>query len=111
MAKIYGMAHEFDIRAVLKAILGKMLGFAVPIILCIDSKSLYNCLVKLDTTQKKQLMVDMMSLHQSYKRQEITEVKWIHGHHNPADSMIKAKFSSALKNLIDINYININTIE
>ena len=56
-------------------------------------------------------MIDIMSLHQSYERREITEVKWIHGHHNPADSMTKAKSSSALKNVIETNRINISTTE
>ena len=51
-------------------------------------------------------MVDMMSLCQSYKQREITEIKWIHGYHNPADSMTKSKPSSALKTLIDSNLIN-----
>lgn len=62
-AELYKIVYEFDIRAVISAIL------------YIDSKILYNCLVKLSTTQKKQLIVNMMSLHQFYKRQEISKVK------------------------------------
>ena len=110
-AKLYGMAYGFEIGAVIKATLGKILRSAIPLVLCTDSKFLYKCLVKLGTTQEKQLMVDVMSLRQSYERREITEVKWIHGHYNPADSMTKTKPSSALKTLIDINRINISTME
>ena len=105
------MAHRFDIGAVIKVTLGKILGLAIPLILYIDLKSLYNYLVKLGTTQEKRLMVDVMSLRQSYKQQEITEVKWIHGHHNPANSITKVKPSSALKMLIDSNLINISTMQ
>lgn len=46
-------------------------------------------------------MVDVMSPCQSYKQQEIIEVKWIHRYHNIANIMIKAKLSSTLKTLID----------
>ena len=105
------MTHGFNIGAIIKAILGKMLGSAIPLIFCTDSKSFYNCLIKLGTTQEKQLMVDMMSICQSYKRREITKINWIYGHHNPSDSIIKAKPSSTLKMLIDSNHINITTTE
>ncbi len=63
------------------------------------------------STQEKRLMVDMISLRQSYKQREITEVKWIHEYHNPADSMSKTKPSTALKTLIDTKRINISTTE
>ena len=36
-------------------------------------------------------MVDLIYLHQAYKRREITEVKWINGRDNLADAMTKAK--------------------
>ena len=105
------MAHEFDIGAVIKTTLDKLLETDISLILCTDSKSLYDCLVKLETTQKKRLMIDVMSLRQSYERREVTEVKWIHGHNNPADSMTKEKASSALKTVLDTNRINLDTTE
>ena len=74
-------------------------------VICTDSKSLYDCLVRLGTTQEKRLMVDIMCLRQAYERREITEVKWIDGDTNPADSMTKAKPSGALKLLLNINKV------
>ncbi len=110
-AELYGMANWFDIGEVIMESLGKILKSAVLLVLCTDLKSLYDCLDKLGTTKEKRLMIDVMSLRQLYEQREITEVKWIYGHHNPADSMTKAKAPSALKNLIEINRININTTE
>ena len=109
--ELYGIVHRFDFEAVIKATLEKILESAVPLILCTDSKSFYDCPVKLGITQEKRLIVDVMSLCQSYERREITKLKWIHRHHNPADSMTKARPLLALKMLIDSNRINISTTE
>ena len=72
VAELYGMAYGFDIRVVNKMTLGKILGLAILPILFTNLKSFYDYLVKLATTQEKQLMVDVMSLRQSYKQQEMT---------------------------------------
>jgi hypothetical protein len=60
---------------------------------------------------EKRLMIDVMTLRQFYERREITEMIWIHEINNLADFMIKTKSSSALKTMIDINQINLNTTE
>ena len=52
-----------------------------------------------------------MCLHQLYKCREITEVKWIDGNSNPTNLIIKGKASTALKKLIDINYLELQTME
>jgi hypothetical protein len=57
------------------------------------------------------LMIDVMTLRQFYERREITEIIWIHGINNSANSMIKIKSSTVLKTMIDINKINLNTTE
>lgn len=66
-AKLYEIVYEFDIRAIIKLILKKILESATLLILCIDSKSLYNYLVKLDITQEKQLIINVINLRQFYK--------------------------------------------
>ena len=105
------MAHGFDAGAAIKSTIEAILQIRLPLILCTDSKSLYDCLVKLGTTQEKRLMVDLMCLRQSYERREITEVRWIDGNNNPADAMTKSKPCPALKDLIDTNTINIQATE
>jgi wyosine [tRNA(Phe)-imidazoG37] synthetase (radical SAM superfamily) len=57
------------------------------------------------------LMIDVMILRQFYEQREITEMIWIHDINNSANSMIKIKSSTALKTVIDINQINLNTTE
>ena len=56
-------------------------------------------------------MIDIMCLCQAYKHREITEVKWIKGESNPADSMTKNKGSTTLKLLIDSNKIRLDVEE
>jgi hypothetical protein len=105
------MAHGFDMGASVKSTIDKMLGIELPLVVCTDSKSLYECLVKLGTTQEKRLMVDVMCLRQAYERREIAEVKWIKGNSNPADAMTKSKPSNALTQLLDTNTIQFNVKE
>jgi hypothetical protein len=77
-----------------------------------DSKSLYDCLVKLGITQEKRLMIDVLCLHQSYERREIAEVKWIASSTNPADAITKKKgVSKALKKLVDSNKIKLKAVQ
>lgn len=79
----------------------------IPTVLCTDSLSLYECLVKLGTTKEKRLMIDIMALRESYERRELTEVRWIHGEDNPADAMTKSNPTKALQHLIDDNCLSI----
>jgi hypothetical protein len=69
------MAHGFDIRALVKLTIDKVLKIDLLLVLCTDSKSLYKCLVKLGITQEKRLIIDVMCLRQAYKRREIAQVK------------------------------------
>jgi hypothetical protein len=47
----------------------------IPIIVCTNSYLLYKCLVKLGTTKKKRLIIDIIAIRQSYKRRELQEVR------------------------------------
>jgi hypothetical protein len=56
-------------------------------------------------------MVDLIYLHQLYKRYIIIEIKWIDGNLNPIDVITKVNAYNILRNLININTINLNTKE
>jgi hypothetical protein len=111
-SELYRMAYGFDIEATIKSTLEQILRIkTLTLLLCTDSKSLYDCLVKLGTTQEKRLMVDLMCLRQSYERREITEIKWINRDNNPANAITKSKPCQALQDLIDTNTVNLKTTE
>ena len=80
---------------------------STPIIVCTDSYSLYECLVKLGTTKEKRLMIDIMAIRQSYERRELTEIRWINGQDNPADAMTKGTPNKALEKFIDTNELSV----
>ena len=78
-SELYALVHGFDTTRALKDTLDKITQTQIPITICIDSFSLYECLVKLGTTYEKRLMIDIMTIRQSYERREITEIIWIAG--------------------------------
>ncbi len=104
--ELYALTHDFDLDVALKTTLSAILDRFISLILCINSKSLYDCMIKFNTTQKKCFMINVMNFQQSYERRKMTKVKWIHEINNLIDSMIKNKAFSTLKTLIDINTIN-----
>jgi hypothetical protein len=63
-SKLYALAHGFNIKAAIKSTIQRILQLEqLPLILCTDLKSLYNCLVKLGITQEKRLIIDLICLH------------------------------------------------
>jgi hypothetical protein len=110
-SELYGMVTGFDNTIAISTTLQQVvqtLGIPqVPVVVCSDSKSLYDCLVKLGTTNEKRLMIDIMSLRESYEKREITEVRWISGKDNPADACTKRSPNSALEKLVSQNKLKI----
>jgi hypothetical protein len=75
-AKSYAMTHEFDSDSMIKSIIERILHIFLSMILLTDSRSLYDCFVKLEITSEKRLMIDLMCLRQSYcQTTELVTVK------------------------------------
>jgi len=110
-SELYTMAHRFDIGAAIKSTVEQLLQIKLPLVLCTNSKLLYECLVKLGIIQEKYFIIDVMCLCQLYKCREIMEVKWINSNSNSADLMTKSKASTALKKLINTNYLKLQAME
>jgi len=104
---VNGVDIAIAILTTLKMITGRLGLPSIPLVVCTDSYSLYECLVKLGTTNEKRLMIDIMALRQSYERREIAEIRWINGEDNPADALTKATPNRALKRFIDSNMLSI----
>ena len=47
----------------------------IPVVICTDSFSLYECMVKLGTTKEKRLMINIMAIRESYERRELSEIR------------------------------------
>jgi hypothetical protein len=111
--ELYVMINDFDVEAIIKSIIEHILKLknSLSLILLTDSKSLYDCLVKLSTTAEKKLMIDLMCLRQSYERRKIAEIRWIDEDSNSADAMIKSKSCNVLIKLIDSNIIELKITE
>jgi hypothetical protein len=110
-SEIYAMVNGVDIglaiATTLQMITNRLELPTIPIIVCTDSYSLYECLVKLGSTLEKRLMIDIMALRQSYERREIAEIRWIHGDDNPADALTKEAPNKALEQWVDNNHLTI----
>lgn len=103
-SEVYGMVAGVDmayaISSTLSLITEHLKMPTIPTIVCTDSYSLYECLVKLGTTKEKRLMIDIMALRQSYERRELMEIRWIRGDDNLADGFTKATPNKALEDFI-----------
>jgi hypothetical protein len=77
--KIYDMIGGVDILFAISftlTIIIKQLGLLIiPIIVCIDSYFLYECLVKLGTTKEKRFIIDIMVIRKSYENRELFEIR------------------------------------
>ena len=61
-SKLYSIAYSFNIGGLVKSIINKALEIKVLLVVYIDSKSLYECLVKLGTTREKRLIINVICL-------------------------------------------------
>lgn len=89
-SELYAMSHGYDLGSVIiKATVGQILGRTIPLIVCTDSKSIYECMVKLGTTNEKKYRCDLgYSSHLSGTEASVTPVEmplsipWYRLHHS-----------------------------
>jgi hypothetical protein len=104
---VAGFNIGVTIASTLRIITSKLLLPEIPLVICTDSLSLYEYLVKLGTIAEKRLIIDVIALRQSYERCEIAETRWIYGDDNPADALTKVKPNLALSKLVESNELRV----
>jgi hypothetical protein len=62
-SKLYSIAYGFNIGDLVKSIINKVLEIEVLLVIYIDSKSLYEYLVKLGTIREKRLIINVIYLY------------------------------------------------
>ena len=103
------MVHGFDLVITMKAAVNNILGRPMPFTIYIDSKSLYDNLVFLNTVTEKRLFIDLRVLREAYERRKLVNVFWIPAEQNPADGMTKPspKANGVLNRLIATNKLKL----
>jgi hypothetical protein len=61
-SELYSIAHSFNIGGLVKSMINKALEIKVLLVIYIDSKSLYEYLVKLGTIREKRLIINILYL-------------------------------------------------
>jgi hypothetical protein len=78
-SEIYAMAYRVDIaiaiRSTLNVIIDRLSLSHVPVVVCTDSLSLYECLEKLGTTKEKRLIINIIAIREGYKRGDLTDIR------------------------------------
>jgi hypothetical protein len=70
-----GVNILFAIGSTLTMIIKQLGLFTILIIVCTDSYSLYECLVKFGTIKEKRLIIDIMVIRESYENRELFEIR------------------------------------
>lgn len=107
-AELFACVNSFDHSSTLRVTLNDMFGRPVPLVVCTDSKSLYDMLVGLKSTTEKRLLIDLAGLREAYEMREIDEIIWIPSECNPADALTKKDPCVAMDKLQEHNEIDLN---
>lgn len=106
-AELFAMVHGFDVASTIRLTLNAMMDRVIPLNVYTDSRSLYDCLLRINQTTDKRLLIDLRMLRPSYESREITEVFWIPTAQNPADAFTKGCPTAALSSLPEKNSITL----
>jgi hypothetical protein len=70
-----GINMSFAISFTLTIIIKQLRLLTILIIVCTDSYSFYECLVKLGIIKEKRLIIDIMAIRESYENRKLFEIR------------------------------------
>jgi hypothetical protein len=106
-SKICGTINGFDlayiIAAILKMIIDQQNLPKILIVLYTDSKFLYEYIIKLRTIKEKHLIINIITIKQTYEKKELFEIRYINRRDNPIDTITKLSLNKVLEKFINTN--------
>jgi hypothetical protein len=72
---------------------------------------LYEYIIKLRITKEKYLIINIITIKQTYKKKELFKIRYINKQDNPIDTIIKLLFNKILKKFINTNKLTIRIQE
>jgi hypothetical protein len=108
-SELHGLVLRFDNAYFVKTMISELLNGDVPIDAFIDSKTVFDTIVKLGTTTEKRLLIDAAALQESHLKGELRSLFWIPSAENCADALTKEPYQpdSALTRLIKTNMLQV----
>jgi hypothetical protein len=110
-SKICGVIDSLDLAYIiittLKIIINQRNLPEIPIVLYMDSKSLYEYIIKLGTMKEKRLIINIMAIRQAYEKKELFEIRHIDRQDNLVDTITKLLPNKILEKFINTNKLTI----
>lgn len=88
-SELFSMVLGFDTSTTMRLNLNDMFGRCIELHMYTGSKSLYVCIVRINSTSKKRLLIDLRKLRQWNERREGTSIFWTPPLQIPADALTK----------------------
>jgi hypothetical protein len=109
--EICGTIDSFDlvyiIITTLKIIINQQNLPEIPIVFYIDSKFLYEYIIKLRITKEKYLIINIIAIRQAYEKKELFEICYINKQDNPINTITKLLSNKILEKFINTNELTI----
>jgi hypothetical protein len=68
---------------------------------------LYEYIIKLGTTKEKYLIINIITIRQTYEKKKLFKICYINRQDNPIDIIMKLLFNKILEKFIDMNELTI----